>query len=311
MTTLTKSSRKWTVETLRALVAEVNPVSRSAFKSAHSGAYKSASQQGVLFDIGLPDSAHDTHTLESIQALVAAQKPESRFEFKRAHASAYATARTNGWLPLLGLPPTRCKPHTQESVRALVASSSPATRTEFQLAFPGVYSAAHDNGWLDDIGLPSPLRVARTLEDIKTAVASYSPETRIDFQKNRPREYDAAARNGWLERIGLPPVDYKAPDANVFYVCRLLGRYADEYRFKVGITSKRRGKARIREWEKAMGVTSELVYRTEVRDGRSLERFALSLGRKVNDMEGDGCTEVREYNGDDLDRVITFALSTS
>jgi hypothetical protein len=93
-------------------------------------------------------------------------------------------------------------------------------------------------------------------------------------------------------------------DADVFYIWET-NEHSNLY--KVGISSERVGDRRIKQVEKANGLTANIILHVVTNNARALERMALAMGEQPTFITGAGRTEFRYYTKSELKKIINAA----
>lgn len=282
----------WTIE--KATDLALSCETRADFRRRHHGAYKWAYRNGLLDRVCEHMPPKFCWTLETVAAEAA--QYNTRAEFMAGNSSAYQ------WWTRNGKPAGVCD-HMELQKRRLSEAQVREdalryeSRNAFCLGHQGSYKWAIAHGILDDVCSHMKLLNAPvTLEEARAAASEH--ETRSAFQNHCPRCYAWAFRAGVLDEIcaHMKPGD-NVSDYNVVY---LLAPEGMPFVRKVGVTSRRSGRSRVRAIEKSLGAKCKatLVPRD---DALSVEREVLRMGKSVDlPPTVEGRTEFRRFTDAEL-----------
>jgi hypothetical protein len=104
-------------------------------------------------------------------------------------------------------------------------------------------------------------------------------------------------------RSDLPP-DYRYTSNDIVYLWKtgLLQKRKPIY--KIGVTSKRRGKKRIEYVAKKHGTTHAVIRYEECADAIAIENAVLDVATPVSSIEGDGVSEMFVASIEELNRIL-------
>ncbi len=293
---------KWTKE--KVYEEALKHKTRTHFYKAGTGAYHAANRYGILDDICLHmDNIHTTWTEEKLQ--FEALKYASKSEFVKNNQSAYKSARKLNVLnKICSHMPTRKERKekwTKEMV--IIEALKYTTRSEFIASNIALYKKACRNDWLDEVcEHMEPIITKWTKEMVYIEALNYT--TRGNFQKENKGAYLASFRNDWLDEVCEHMSDGLRTDADIVYLWKIPNTNI----FKIGITSKRLNKQRIKQVATAMNVDYEILGLFEVNDALKVES---ELHKTYQIMptslpKNDGYTEFRILTSKDVSEIIYY-----
>ncbi len=222
-----------------------------------------------------------------------ALKYKTRYEFQSGDENAYAAARARDILD------TVCqhmeKRFTSWSFDLLLEEARKyKTRNEFKTKNECAYQSARTRGVLDKVCIHMEKAHKNwTNDNIQKEAFKYS--TRSSFQKNSQYAYILSIKKGILETVCshmTRKTDSKvASDNNIIYLWNI----KDTNVYKIGVTSKKRGYARINEVSRKHNIEAVVLAYVKVDDAFSIENELHNTFNGGQDIitKGDGVTEFK------------------
>jgi hypothetical protein len=148
-----------------------------------------------------------------------------------------------------------------------------------------------------------------TLNNGITVVGKYQGAMKkITHRCDDGHEFEATP-NYMMKGARCPICRNTNPHRDVFYIWE---NADDPGVYKIGVTSKHRGNARIAEVSRNNGMTANIVLVAAVDDARDIEHFAKQLGDNANyPADIDGYTEFRRYSDAELGAVYQMAVQAA
>jgi hypothetical protein len=284
---------KWSHDVVRVLALQCE--SREDFRRKYLGAYKWAARNELMDRMCSHMQPKFEWALESVAAEAA--QYSTRSEFMRGSSSAYQ------WWTRNGKPAGVCdhmewlkQPLDEKSVRAKAMQYE--SRHQFLLESPGAYRWALRAGILDDACKHmQPLNASVTMQEARAAASKC--RTRSEFRYKNLRCYAWALRVGVLDDLcGHMKPGSTASDYDVVYMLAPEGMPMIR---KVGVTSRRVGRRRVKCIEESLGAKCRVVHFHPRPDALQVERTLLRMGESV-DLPAcvSGRTEFRRYSDAEL-----------
>lgn len=294
---------KWTKEIVARIAIKYK--NREQFRRDDCGAYKWAYRNNLMDEVCAHMDPQFRWGLETVRKEAA--QYETRADFMRGSSSAYQ------WWVRNGKPGGVCD-HMRLQKRALNEQTvredakQYGSRNAFCLGSPGSYNWANARGLLDDVcGHMVELNKPVSIDEARAAAAGC--KTRGEFYHKQPRCYAWALRRGVLDQIcGHMVAGDNVSDKNVLYIAAPEGMPLVR---KIGITSARSGKSRIRAVEKSLGRRCKVeMFPRE--DAADVERELLAMGSPVDlPAHVAGRTEFRRFSDAELIACETIARTTA
>ena len=299
----------WTLDRCKKSWRKCNTITEFIEKS--SAAYTAVQRHGWLNEMrsDFPDAQNQAGywTLEACRKAWSSCSTISEFVAK--NGAAYSAIKKNGWLkemrkcleskrvPIGYWTLKRCKElwGTCESI------------ADFMKKHPASYSAVCRKGWIVKMRKDFPdARVPNgywTLPKCRKAWRSCSTIT--EFVEKFSAAYTVCKRSGWLDKMRreLPP-DYRYTSNDIVYLWKSGLVQNKRPIYKIGVTSKRRGRKRIELVSKKHGTTHTILRYEECVDAIAIENAVLDVATPVNWIEGDGVSEMFVASVEELNRIL-------
>jgi hypothetical protein len=178
------------------------------------------------------------------------------------------------------------------------------TKKQFKAESPRAYSAARRAGLIKGICCHMhPASQKWRNDEIICEAKKY--KTRDSFMRGSGGAYVAARSLGIIDKAcaHMGKSDYTS-DKNVFYIWRVQDGGADTCLYKVGVSSEKCWKRRIRDVSLAYGFGARLICSVKTIEADSLERLFLEAGAKIEMPKGNGHSEFRIFAWHDLCMLI-------
>lgn len=239
-----------------------------------------------------------------------ALKHSSRSEFSDLYFGAYKAAKRFGILEEVcaHMPaPQRIIKKTEIKAAALKYK----TRKEFREKELNMYSAMHRRGLTEELCAHMRRERANWTKKAAQKIARRYDDL-FEFRRSDFVAYRAAERRGWLEEITSHMVEgepsNKASANDAVYIWELKEHPGC---YKIGATSKRIGKTRIKLCSKRNGLTPRVIGIWGVKDARETESMLHSLFDNNPDLGlVDGNTEVRKLDQEELAQCVAICASS-
>lgn len=129
------------------------------------------------------------------------------------------------------------------------------------------------------------------------------------WEDNSGAMYKSAYLNGWMdEACAHMERSTTASENNVVYIWEHLDADAEGRVYKIGVTSERRGEARIRDCARHNNMQAGIVMMLSCDDAKRVEKKLLKLGRDAGYAdELDGSTEYRILSDEELGKAVKAA----
>ena len=228
---------------------------------------------------------------------------ETRGAFQKGSKSAYNAAQRRG---LLGAVCGHMEAQNVAWTDDMLAEEALKyeTRGAFHKGSPSAYGAARSRGLLDAVCSHMDGNTRWTEDMLAEEALRY--ETRGAFSKGSPSAYQTAQKRGLLAAVCSHMVDGSPSDNDAIYLWQAKGeQWLARRVYKIGTTSARLGKERIKQVAKASGFQPIILRLVKV-NGKAtdLESQLLELGKSPGYVDFDGCTEFRAMTDDELDLAI-------
>ena len=301
----------WTLDRCRKVWRGCGTIAE--FRKMHSGAYTAVHRKGWLNTMreDFPDAQkpHGYWTLERCKK--AWSSYSSIKEFASKEASTYAAVKKNGWLKEMreSLESKKAPNGHWTLKRCKEIWLSCESITDFMTKYPSTYSAVCKNGWIARMRKDFPDALAPkgywTLAKCRRAWRSCSSIT--EFVEKFGAAYSSCKRRGWLDamRSELPP-DYRYTSNDIVYLWKTGLLQNGKPVYKIGVTSKRRGKKRIEYVAKKHGTTHTVLRYEQCADAIAIENAVLDIATPVNCIDGDGASEMFFATGEELNLILNL-----
>lgn len=299
----------WTLENCRKTWRSCSTI--TDFLKKYSAAYSSVQRNGWVDEMraDFPDAPkqHGYWTLETCRA--AWSSFSTITEFASNNAAAYNAVKRHGWLREMRESLESCRvPEgywTLKRCKELWGACD--SIADFVKKHPTAYSAVCRKGWsatmrrhLSDSRAPNGYW---TRARCRRAWRSCSTIT--EFVEKYSAAYTVVKRSGWLDamRSELPP-DYRYTANDIVYLWKT-GLFQNRKPiYKIGVTSKRRGRKRIEHVAKKHGTTHTILRYEPCVDAVAIENAVLDIATPVNRIEGDGASEMFIASVEELNRIL-------
>ena len=299
----------WSLENCRKAWKTCSSISE--FVEKHSAAYSAVQRNDWLnqmrADFPNAQKQGGYWTLETCRDAWSCYKTISEFAAK--NAPAYTAVKKNGWLKEMreSLESSRVPEGYWTLKRCKELWGACDSIADFIKKHPTAYAAVCRKGWgakmrrdLPDSRAPNGYW---TRARCRRAWRSCSSIT--EFVEKYSAAYTVVKRSGWLDamRSELPTADrYTSNDIVYLWKTGLLQNRKSIY--KVGVTSKRRGKKRIELVAKKHGATHTVLRFEECVDAIAIENAVLDIASPVSRIEGDGVSEMFVASVEELNRIL-------
>jgi hypothetical protein len=237
---------------------------------------------------------------------------KSLTDFQRNFSGAYKACEKNRWLDeARAYFPIKKRPDgywTIERCRELWTSCG--SIIEFSSKYGSAYNAVLKNGWKELMWNDfSHLRKPEgywTLDNCREAWMCC--ESMDEFRKRFSTAYVKVSENGWLSELRKRfPASYRATSNNIIYLWKSGIRLNKKNVYKIGITSKRRGEARIKKVAECHNTNAIVLRYVEVPCASFIERKILKLVERAKELSGDGVSEMFTITTlDELNRILDY-----
>lgn len=240
---------------------------------------------------------------------IEALKYSQRSKFEKGCGSAYIAAMRKGWLDLIcshmKSPQKKSGYWTQE--KCINEAKKYLTATEFENGSPGAYDAARRHGIYEECcrHMRSPQKTKGYWTKKRCLSEAKKYKTRSDFFRSCCFVYLKCRQKGWFEDA-CRHMDRPKSDADIFYIWKTSHKSENGNPiYKIGVTSERLGFARIKQCTSSLSSDySEVIFYGNVGNAISTEKEVKKIGRPWRGVSGNGYTELREMNGNDLSDAI-------
>ena len=299
----------WTLERCRDAWRTCRTITE--FLKKHSAAYSAVQDKGWLDQMrtDFPD-AQKNGGYWTLETCSEAWKTCSTIkEFATKHGAAYQAVKKNGWLKEMReyLESKRVPDGYWTMKRCKELWLTCESIADFMKNHPAAYSAVSKKGWIAKMRKDFPdARVPNGYwTRVKCRRAWRSCSTITEFVEKYSAAYTVCKRSGWLDemRSELPP-DYRYTSNDIVYLWKTGLLESRKPIYKIGVTSKRRGKKRIEQVAKKHRTTHSIIRFEECVDAIAIENAVLDVAAPVNRIKGDGVSEMFAASVKELNAIL-------
>jgi hypothetical protein len=286
----------WTLERCREAWRSCSSITE--FSDKFSGAYDQVVSNQWLGEMrqDFPDALkpHGYWTLERCRE--AWRSCSSITEFSQKYGAAYVATCQNGWREKMreDFPEARIYGYwTLEKCREVWRSCS--SISDFALNHSSPYNTARKNGWLEELRSDFPFAQKPsgywTLEKCREVWRSCS--SIFEFRTKHVDAYAQCRVKGWIQLMREDlPISTSATSNDIVYIWRTNLQVEQKSIYKIGITSKRKGRSRIETVAKKHSTEATILRLDECCNARAIESAILKIVDSVSFLKGDGATEM-------------------
>jgi len=284
---------KWNIDSLK--IASAKYDRRIDFKKHCSGGYRAAIKLRVMDEVCMHMQASRTkNQWTNDKIFKEALKYKTKAEFEKNNKAAYAAAKHRNIYDeaCIHMVPAREEENwTTKKIHKI--SLRYDTRNDFKKNEPNAYAAARRKKVVNKVCSHMIQKWENwTFEKIQDEALKY--KHRSDFEKSS-RAYDAARKRKIINIVCshmTRKTDSKvSSDNNIIYLWNI----KDTNVYKIGVTSKKRGYARINEVSRKHNIKAVVLAYVKVDDAFSIEselHNAFNCGQDIV-TKGDGVTEFK------------------
>lgn len=296
---------RWSIDSIYAESSKFETVK----EFSKNPAYQAAARYGILKDVCKNMKKGITYSDDFL--INEAKKYKSISEFRKENDSFYTLIRNRSIQDKAYSHMERCGKNYKEDFarkRVFEAALNFKSRKEFNVKDSKNYGYALSKGWLDEAcSHMEYLYRNQTNDEIFKIAKKYS--TRIDFYRSDRKSLETARYRGIEYQVCAHMVKAKtSSENNVIYIWRAKELIFNSLPvYKIGITSTRVGKKRIKDVSLRAKLSPEIITISKVKiKASTLEKQIHKIGFNPKYSGFDGCTEFRAMNDDQLKQAVNL-----
>ncbi len=291
----------WTFDAIKNEALKYN--TRAEFKRGKAGAYLAVNKMGRLDEVCSHMEVKKimwTNEMLHKEAL----KYTKKTDFVNQSASAYRAALSRGIINEI------CS-HMKKIINKwskdeiLIEALKYCKRVDFKTGSPKMYDYCVRKGWLGDIDIPLVYK-EWTNEMLHKEALKYN--TASDFIRGHKSAYQICQYRGILnEMCSHMEISKTRSDYNCLYIWKMVDeKWNDIQLYKIGVTSVRLGKDRIKQGSTYCGFKADIVIMKAMDNALKIEKHLLTFGINPHFTGFSGSTEVRALTEDELTEMLAL-----